>query len=722
MAAALVLSDEQRRTLAAIADAAYGAHDDETVEEVRAMLPEGAPEWQKERLAFFCKTRFSDLPGAVDALADQFSTVLSKTNLDSISLTLKLLSTRAGTLILTGYATSFADLSAEQREAVLQSWRVSRLALLRQAFRAFVSVTLFVAYNLYDDVILATGYPAGGDEKRFADPDRLRSHHPFQFERIEQPYQVFETDTLVVGSGAGGGVVAAELASKGWKVLVVEKGEYVKPDDMAGTQREGFRRLYESGGLMATEDGGLNLLAGSTFGGGTTVNWSASLRPQNFLREQWAKQHDLPHFLSPDFADSVETVCKRMGVSDEHSEHNAANRILVDGCLKLGYPVSKIPQNTAGHAHPCGFCGFGCPFTEKQGGTVVWLREAAENGAKFLTETTVERLLFASSPSASSPTVDTLHRYAPSARRKHCIGALVRDRDGKVAIVRARQAVVVSAGSLHSPAILMRSGLTSPRIGQNLHLHPVVYITGLYDTPIKPWEGAIMTAVTTVQENWDGTHHGVKIEVMMSFPGGKSATCTSWTSSKEHKMVMAQYANSCTLIAIARDKEGGRIVLDATGHPRTEYSLSSYDSQSLTRGAIACAEIHLISGARRICTTQVDVEDYVPQDGHAYLADERWKEWVRKVEKAGIQQGRCALASAHQMGSCQMGAKPSSSVVDPRGRVWGTEGLYVADASVMPTASGVNPMITNMALSHSISRFIDEDARAAAAQPAKAHL
>ncbi|BGP16454.1 hypothetical protein JCM10213v2_004456 [Rhodosporidiobolus nylandii] len=671
MAAALVLSDEQRRTLAAIADAAYGAHDDETVEEVRAMLPEGAPEWQKERLAFFCKTRFSDLPGAVDALADQFSTVLSKTNLDSISLTLKLLSTRAGTLILTGYATSFADLSAEQREAVLQSWRVSRLALLRQAFRAFVSVTLFVAYNLYDDVILATGYPAGGDEKRFADPDRLRSHHPFQFERIEQPYQVFETDTLVVGSGAGGGVVAAELASKGWKVLVVEKGEYVKPDDMAGTQREGFRRLYESGGLMATEDGGLNLLAGSTFGGGTTVNWSASLRPQNFLREQWAKQHDLPHFLSPDFADSVETVCKRMGVSDEHSEHNAANRILVDGCLKLGYPVSKIPQNTAGHAHPCGFCGFGCPFTEKQGGTVVWLREAAENGAKFLTETTVERLLFASSPSASSPTVDTLHRYAPSARRKHCIGALVRDRDGKVAI----------------------------------------YITGLYDTPIKPWEGAIMTAVTTVQENWDGTHHGVKIEVMMSFPGGKSATCTSWTSSKEHKMVMAQYANSCTLIAIARDKEGGRIVLDATGHPRTEYSLSSYDSQSLTRGAIACAEIHLISGARRICTTQVDVEDYVPQDGHAYLADERWKEWVRKVEKAGIQQGRCALASAHQMGSCQMGAKPSSSVVDPRGRVWGTEGLYVADAVSL-----------NMALSHSISRFIDEDARAAAAQPAKAHL
>ena len=73
------------------------------------------------------------------------------------------------------------------------------------------------------------------------------------------------------------------------------------------------------------------------------VNWSASLRPQHFLREQWAKEHNLPFFLSTDYARSIEAVCERMGVSDEHLEHNKPNRMLVSGSQKLGYPISKIP-------------------------------------------------------------------------------------------------------------------------------------------------------------------------------------------------------------------------------------------------------------------------------------------------------------------------------------------------------------------------------------------
>lgn len=233
-----------------------------------------------------------------------------------------------------------------------------------------------------------------------------------------------------------------------------------------------------------------------------------------------------------------------------------------------------------------------------------------------------------------------------------------------------------------------------------------------------------MTAISSVQENWDGSHHGVKIEVINAFPGGQAASYTPWTSSADHKRLMAQYGNSMTLISIARDRgcaslslsltrarasrysvadlsrslarspAAGRIFLDSEQKPRMDYTIDPYDGQSLTRGTVAAAEIHLINGARRITTTQVDVPDYLPAPGHTYLSDPAWKEWVAKVEKAGTRPNRCAIGSAHQMGSNQMGTKPSSSVVDPRGRVWGTEGLYVADASVFPTASGVNPMIT----------------------------
>jgi len=184
-----------------------------------------------------------------------------------------------------------------------------------------------------------------------------------------------------------------------------------------------------------------------------------------------------------------------MGVSDEHLKHNKANEILVEASKKLGYPIARIPvsqavlfsstltsltsgspsqQNTGGHEHNCGFCGFGCTSSEKQGGVITFLRDAAERGAKFFIETSVERLLFAATPSSSLPTtVADLDKYTPTSSRKHCIGALIKDKNGTLALIRARQAVVVSAGTIHSPAVLMRSGLKNSRIGQNLRLHPV---------------------------------------------------------------------------------------------------------------------------------------------------------------------------------------------------------------------------------------------------------
>ena len=240
--------------------------------------------------ALLCR-KFTDLPGALDELAQQFNASLSKDNVDSIATAMSLLSTRAGTLLLAGHGTPFPDLTIEQREAVLQRWRTSSLPLLRKIFRGVVcessyplllsasdlltastaiAIALYVAYNVYDDNLLATGYPAFGDAQRYVDPERQRKHYPYQFETISTPLQVFETDMLVVGSGAGGGVVVSELAKKGWSTIVVEKGEYVKPEEMLGTPRDGFKRLYESQGLMATEDGSMNILAGSTFGGGTT--------------------------------------------------------------------------------------------------------------------------------------------------------------------------------------------------------------------------------------------------------------------------------------------------------------------------------------------------------------------------------------------------------------------------------------------------------------------
>lgn len=112
---------------------------------------------------------------------------------------------------------------------------------------------------------------------------------------------------------------------------------------MSGNPKDGLEKLYESSGLMATENGSLNLLAGSNFGGGTTVNWSASFRTGHYIREDWSNQYGLKQFLSKDFSDSLEAVCEGMGVSDEFIKHSLPNQILVDASKSLGYHVDKIP-------------------------------------------------------------------------------------------------------------------------------------------------------------------------------------------------------------------------------------------------------------------------------------------------------------------------------------------------------------------------------------------
>lgn len=182
---------------------------------------------------------------------------------------LSLLSTRPGTLLLTGYTSAFPDLTVKQREATLQSWSTSRLATLRSLFRGIVAVAMYKVYTDYPSLISATGFPTQGDPLLHADKDRNRQHHSYHFETITGDYEYIDTDVLVVGSGAGGGVVAAEIAEKGWSTLVVEKGLYLRPEEMEGTPKAGFEKLYEGQGLMATEDGGMNVLAGSSFGGGT---------------------------------------------------------------------------------------------------------------------------------------------------------------------------------------------------------------------------------------------------------------------------------------------------------------------------------------------------------------------------------------------------------------------------------------------------------------------
>jgi len=134
--------------------------------------------------------------------------------------------------------------------------------------------------------------------------------------------------------------------------------------------------------------------------------------------------------------------------------------------------------------------------------------------------------------------------------------------------------------------------------------------------------------------------------------------------------------------------------VDRNGDPIVEYRLSRYDAAHLRRAISAGAELLEAAGAREIWVPLARAVSYRPGPRGARAA------WLARVDAAGWGPNELLLVTFHQMASCRMGVDRRTSVVDAEHRVWGVKGLYVADASVFPTASGVNPMLTVMGLAH----------------------
>jgi choline dehydrogenase-like flavoprotein len=146
---------------------------------------------------------------------------------------------------------------------------------------------------------------------------------------------------------------------------------------------------------------------------------------------------------------------------------------------------------------------------------------------------------------------------------------------------------------------------------------------------------------------------------------------------------------------LLRDRDGGRVTVDREGEPVVRYRPTAYDLAHLRRGIAAAGQLLEAAGAREIWTAQSRFVAYRPGTGDGGHA-----RWLDRVDAAGLGPNQLLLVTFHQMASCRMGADARTSVVGADNQVHGVRGLYVADASVFPTASGVNPMLTIMGIAH----------------------
>ncbi|KAF8931392.1 hypothetical protein EDD21DRAFT_352259 [Dissophora ornata] len=668
------LSEEQKKVVYAIIDTFIPELQDEELEEFVRANSDGTND---EALRAFGRAGIMNenvAPIVIDKLNS-----LPPEKIEELGLVFKVLSTKVGTLALAGTYAEFTSLSREQRSQIVRSWANSMITPIRIFARAMLSLASITFYTQPIEALhKAIGYP-GPDPEMHGERFSTKTFPVYDFIQVPPEGLELTFDVVIVGSGAGGGVMAAELSKAGKRVLVIEKGHHYTQSELTLVQADALANLYENGSMFTTSDGALAIFAGSTWGGGTSINWSASLQLPYPVREEWAKQ-GLPHFTSPAFQQSIDAVVERLGISDKYLKHNRANSILVEGCHKLGYPVKDIPQNTGHQEHACGWCGFGCRFGEKHGTMMTYLQDAKNHGAKFMQDTFVERVLI---------------------HKGRAVGVIA-NQNGRKVTVKANK-VVVSAGSIHTPALLKRSGLKNKNVGRHLHLHPVCYVFGKFEEKIECYQGSIMTAVSTVSENTDRHGYGAKIEVPSHHPG-LNAPFIKWTSAGDHKSQMLDLNHIAPLIVLARDRDGGTVEIGPDGLPRVHYTVSKHDTASLDEGIDYSLRLLVAAGAKSVWTTQRNVDPFVVNPALGY-DDPAFEKYLAEVKRVSVKVGSTFLGAAHQMGSCRMGSSPKNSAIKPTGETWDVKDLYVADASAFPTASGVNPMLTTLAMAYSIAQF-----------------
>ncbi len=515
----------------------------------------------------------------------------------------------------------------------------------------------------------ALGYP--GPQRQPPDvPKPLAVRRPAPGEEV----MTLEADACVVGSGAGGGVIAGTLAERGKQVCVLELGGYFNEADFNQLEAWGYQNLYLRGGPFPTVEGQVSLQAGSSLGGGTLINWQNCLRTFPWVREQWAREFGLEGLDGPEYDRYLDEVAARIGVTDACSELNGPHLRLREGTAKLGWDFQLITRNVDPARHDpdlAGYVGFGDVTGSKQSTQLTYLADAHARGAELVVNCRAERILVEGGRAAGVEGT-----YAgPDGRRARVV-------------VRAPQ-VVVACGAIESPALLLRSGIGGPAAGDYLRLHPAGALFANYGEPQDAWWGPPQAALSHEFADRsdgygfliEGAHHSL----------GISAAATPWRSGRQHKEDMARFRTTAALIMLIRDRGHGRVALDAAGGAAPAYLLrDELDLDNFHAGLVAVARIHEAAGAERIVAlSRKPLEWRRGDDFEAFCA---------RLAECSLAPFEHAVFSAHQMGTCRMGKDRATSVANPWGELHDTPGVWIGDGSAFPTASGTNPMLTIMAL------------------------
>ncbi|MBL8914427.1 MAG: GMC family oxidoreductase [Archangium sp.] len=479
--------------------------------------------------------------------------------------------------------------------------------------------------------------------------------------------EALECDVVVIGTGAGGAPLAAELAKRGHAVLLLEEGAHHTRKDFNGRAVDAMRKMYRNAGsTIAFGNTAIPIPLGIGVGGTTLINSGTCFRVPDEVLADW-RAEGLSDFTPDALAPHYEAVEKFLEVApSSKAALGKPAELIAKGCDALGYSHHALRRNAPG-CDGQGMCCFGCPTDAKRSMNVSYVPAALEAGAQLLTGVKVDRIL----------------------TEKHAaVGVSATTSKGRLT-VRAK-AVVVSCGALLTPVLLEQNGLAngSNELGKHLTIHPASAALGVFKDQVNPSR--------TVPQGYaidEFAREGIYFEGGTVPLDVTAATLSgfgpSWVS------LMEQFDHTFNMGFMVKDTSRGRVRAGKDGTPRITYWLNDTDLKKLQRACTIISRVMFAAGATEV---------QLPLKGHERI---RTHHDIQKLEHASIAARHLDISAYHPLGTARMGVDPLKSVVDSTHETHDVHNLFVVDGSAVPSSLGVNPQLTIMAMSLRAAAFVE---------------